>query len=89
MESYVCFALEQVRSILEKFGKKSWKLLAAEQSLSDNMIKSALKTFNKDVLQQFPTIDINLSSVLFDIHNKKSKILLQRTIQNTIFVRKH
>ncbi|XP_065882901.1 ATP-dependent RNA helicase SUPV3L1, mitochondrial-like isoform X2 [Dysidea avara] len=38
------------------------------------MIKSALKTFNKDVLQQFPTIDINLSSVLFDIHNKKRSI---------------
>jgi len=56
--------------------------LAAEQNLSDDMINSTLKKFSKDVLRQFPKIDVNLSSVIFDIcNNHNSKILLQQEIQ--------
>jgi len=85
--------LEKVQSMLKLFGhEKSWKLLAAEQNLSHNMVNSALKKFSNDVLRQFPKMDINLSSVLFDIYNNSnSKIFKRKYIlfKKMYFIREH
>lgn len=48
--------------------------MSKEHNLSDDMIKSVLHVFKRQVLQQFPDVDKNLYDTLRDIYGGKSKL---------------
>lgn len=66
----------EARGILSLFSRqKSWKsLVIKEHNLSEDMIKSVLHVFKRQILQSYPNMDKSLHNTLLDIYGGKKTV---------------